>query len=116
MTSQSQVSPDNLCSIDVTVIILCAPFFIFYIHAPTNFDGEKQQHTGLLVGQDIYENDNCDADGDGKSGEDINHMGGNTTLTECRSNEEVCHVLPHGEPTNTSQMSTSIPLSLSQHP
>src|SRR5882724_1622962 len=43
-------------------------------------------------------------------------MGGNTTPTECRSNEEVCHVLPHGEPTNASQMSTSIPPSLSRHP
>ena len=72
MTSQSQVSPDNLCSVDVTVIILCAPFFIFYIRAPTNFDSKKQQHTGLLVGQDIYENDDCDADGDGESGEDVN--------------------------------------------
>src|SRR5882724_4740013 len=76
MTSRSQVSPDNLCSIDVTVIILCAPFFIFYIRAPTDFDGEKQQHTGLLVGQDIYENDDCDADGDRESGKDINRMGG----------------------------------------
>src|SRR5882724_4879921 len=35
---------------------------------------------------------------------------------ECRSNEEVCRVLPHGEPTNASQMSTSIPPSLSRHP
>src|SRR5882724_11296890 len=35
---------------------------------------------------------------------------------ECRSNEEVCHVLPHGELTNASQMSTSVPLSLSWHP
>src|SRR5882724_11123746 len=116
MTSRSQVSPDNLCSVDVTVIILCAPFFIFYIRAPTDFDGEKQQHTGLLVGQDIYENDDCDADGDSESGEDVNRTGGNTTPMECRSNEEVCRVLPHGEPTNASQMSTSIPPSLSRHP
>src|SRR5882724_10415272 len=43
-------------------------------------------------------------------------MGGNTTPTECRSNEEVCRVLPHGEPTNASQMSTSVPPSLSRHP
>src|SRR5882724_10137544 len=116
MTSRSQVSPDNLCSVNVTVIILCAPFFIFYIRAPTNFDSKKQQHTGLLVGQDIYENDDCDADGDSESGKDINCTGGNTTPTECRSNEEVCHVLPHGEPTNASQMSTSVPPSLSWHP
>src|SRR5882724_193469 len=116
MTSRSQVSPDNLCSVDVTVIILCAPFFIFYIRAPTNFDGEKQQHTGPLVGQDKYENDDCDADGDGKSGEDVNRTGGNMTPTECRSNKEVCRVLPHGEPTNASHMSTSVPPSLSWNP
>ena len=86
---------------------------------PTNFDSENQQHTGFLmpsVGQDIYENDNSDADGDSESGEDIKHTGGNMTPTECRSNEEVCHVLSHGEPTNASQMSTSIPPSLSWHP
>src|SRR5882724_10415274 len=37
------------------------------------------------------------------------------TPMECRLNEEVCHVLHQGEPTNTSQMSTSVPLSLSRH-
>src|SRR5882724_2068075 len=43
-------------------------------------------------------------------------MGGNTTPTECRLNKEVCRVLPHSEPTNASQMTTSVPPSLSRHP
>src|SRR5882724_2713175 len=68
------------------------------------------------AGQDIYENDDSDTDGDGQSSEDIKHMGRNMTPMAYRSNEEVCCVLPHGEPTNASQMSTSIPPSLSQHP
>src|SRR5882724_6219125 len=75
MTSRSQVSPDNLCSVDVTVIIygaLHSSSFISALPPTLTAKSSSTQDSSCRLWDRTYMNDDCDADGDGESGEDVN--------------------------------------------